>query len=259
MPANVTLELSTLYGFLLVLARVAGAFVFVPIPGMKDAPQAARVVIALALTVALYPNWPVVDAAAAGIARVTGLVIAEVAFGITVGLVVAFLAETLTFAAQVVSMQAGFSYASTVDPTTQADSSVMVVFAQLGAGLLFFALGLDRQILKVLARSLETSPPGSFHLTPDMAESVVRFGSEMLSVGVRLALPVMALLLLVDLSLALLGRLNAQLQLLSMAFPAKIMTALVLLAWMTAVFPQIYAGYAGRMWSMLQEMVRPHG
>ena len=259
MPASMTLDLSTLYGFLLVLARVAGAFVFVPIPGIKDAPQAARVVVALALTVALYPSWPAVDAAAAGFGRVTGFVLAEAAFGITVGLAVAFLAEALTFAAQVISMQAGFSYASTVDPTTQADSSVMVVFAQLAAGLLFFALGLDRQILRVFARSLETSPPGSFRLTPAIAESVIRFGGEMLSVGVRLALPVMALLVLVDLSLALLGRLNAQLQLLSMAFPAKMMTALVLLAWMTAVFPRIYAGYAGRMWSMLQELVRAHG
>jgi flagellar biosynthesis protein FliR len=259
MRGNVTLDISTLYGFLLVLSRVAGAFVFVPIPGIKDAPQAARVVLALALTVALYPSWPAVDSAGAGFGRVTGLVLAEAAFGITVGLTVAFLAEALTFAAQVVSMQAGFSYASTVDPTTEADSSVLAVFAQLAAGLLFFGMGLDRQILKIMARSLETSPPGSFRLNPAIAQSVVRFGGEMLSVGVRLALPVMALLLLVDLSLALLGRLNAQLQLLSMAFPAKMMTTLALLAWMTAVFPQIYARYAARMWSMLQELVRAHG
>jgi flagellar biosynthetic protein FliR len=259
MPANVTLDLSTSYGFLLVLSRVAGAFVFVPIPGIKDAPQAARIAAAMAVTVALYPSWPAVDTAAAGFGRITAFVLAEAAFGVTIGLAVAFLAEALTFAAQLVSMHAGFSYASTVDPTTQADSSVMLVFAQLAAGLLFFTLGLDRQILKAFARSLETSPPGSFRVTAAIADSVIRFGGEMLSVGVRLALPVLALLLLVDLSLALLGRLNAHLQLLSMAFPAKMMTAMVLLAWMTAVFPRIYAGYAGRMWNILQELVRAHG
>lgn len=259
MPARVTFDFSTLYGFLLVLSRVAGAFVFVPIPGIKDAPQTARIVAALALTVALYPSWPAVDAASAGFGKVTGFVVAEAAFGVTVGLSVAFLAEALTFGAQVVSTHAGFSYASTVDPTTQADSTVMVVLAQLAAGLLFFAMGLDRQILRVFARSLETSPPGSYRLTPAIAESVIRFGGELLSVGLRLALPVMALLMLVDLSLALLGRLNAHLQLLSMAFPAKMMTALVLLAWMTAVYPRIYEDYAARMWSMLQELVHVHG
>jgi len=258
MPASLTINLPTLYGFLLVLARVAGAFVFVPIPGMKDAPQAARIVVALAMTVALYSKWPAVDAGVTGAGRVVGFLVAEAAFGITVGLAVAFLTEALTFAAQLVSTQAGFSFASTVDPTTQADSNVMTVFAQLGAGLMFFTLGLDREILKIFARSLESSPPGAFALTPALAESVIRLGGEALSVGVRLGLPVMALLILVDLSLALLGRLNAQLQLLSMAFPAKMMTALVLLAWMTAVYPRIYAAFAARIWSTVQQLVN-HG
>ena len=74
----------------------------------------------------------------------------------------------------------------------------------------------------------------------------------MLSVGLRLALPVLALVLLVDISLALLGRLNAHLQLLTMAFPAKILTALLLLSWMTAVFPRVYLAYAGRIWTTIQ-------
>jgi flagellar biosynthesis protein FliR len=187
-------------------------------------------------------------------------VLSEASFGITVGLAVAFLAEAFLFAAQVIGMQAGFSYASTVDPTTQADSSVLLVFAQLAAGLLFFVLGLDREILRIFARSLETYPPGSFRLTPAVAGALVHFGGEMFSVGLRLALPVMALLVLVDLSLALLGRLNAQLQLLTMIFPAKLMTALALLAWMAVVFPRVYLGYAGRMWSVLQEvLIHPHG
>ena len=90
MPANATLSLTSLYGFLLVLARVAGAFVFLPIPGMNAGPQAARVVLALAMTVALYPSWPAVDVAGAG--AISGFVIAEAAFGITVGLAVAFVA-----------------------------------------------------------------------------------------------------------------------------------------------------------------------
>jgi len=37
MPGSLTIHLSTLYSFLLVLSRVAGAFVFVPIPGINRA------------------------------------------------------------------------------------------------------------------------------------------------------------------------------------------------------------------------------
>jgi flagellar biosynthesis protein FliR len=252
MPANLALSFSTLYGFLLVLARVAGVFVFLPLPGIKDGPQVARVVMALAFTVALAPSWPAVDASAVGPGALAVFALSEAAFGITVGLAVAFLTEALLVAAQAIGMQAGFAYASMVDPTTQADSSVLLIFAQLAAGLLFFSLGLDRQVLRIFARSLLAWPPGSFHLSAGLAEAVVRIGGAMFSVGLRLALPVLALVLLVDVSLALLGRLNGQLQLLSMTFPAKMMTALVLLAWMTAVFPRVYAGFAVRVWSLLE-------
>jgi len=260
MPASLTVSLSTVFRFLLVLTRVGGAFVFLPLPGVKDGPQVARVVLAVALTFSLYPIWPAPAAAGIATGRLAGFLLSEAAFGITAGLAVAFLAEAFLFAAQVIGMQAGFTYASTVDPTTQADSSVLLVLAQLTAGLLFFALGLDRQILRIFARSLETYPPGAFQLSPSVAEAVLRFGGEMFSVGLRLALPVMALLVLVDLSLALLGRLNAQLQLLTMALPAKLMASLFLLAWMSVVFPRVYLGYAGRMWSLLQEVLtRAHG
>jgi flagellar biosynthetic protein FliR len=260
MPGSLVLSLSTLYGFLLVLARVGGALVFLPLPGVKDGPQPARVVLALSLTFALYPAWPVAAAAESGIGRVAGFILSEAAFGITAGLAVAFLAEAFLLAAQVTSMQGGFTYASTVDPTTQADANVLIVFSQLIAGLLFFACGLDRQILKIFARSLETCPPGSFRLSPSLAEAVLHFAGELFSVGLRLALPVMALLVLVDISLALLGRLNAQLQLLSMVLPAKLTVSLFLLAWMSAVYPRVYLTYAGRMWTLLQGVLTgPHG
>ena len=81
------------------------------------------------------------------------LVASEAALGITIGLAVAFLMETLLVAAQVFGMQAGYSYASTINPTTDADSSVLLVLAELMGGLLFFALGLDRD------RSCACSPP----------------------------------------------------------------------------------------------------
>ena len=55
MHAEFTLNLSTVYGFLLVLARVSGVIVMVPIPGITAGPDASRIVLALALTVALLP------------------------------------------------------------------------------------------------------------------------------------------------------------------------------------------------------------
>ena len=244
MPAQLTLALPAVLGFVLVLARVGGAFIFVPLPGINASPAMARVVLAVSFTLALFPRWPQANLAAPYIGGMVVAMIAELALGLTIGVAVAVLNEAFLMASQIIGLQAGYAYASTVDPTTQADSGILVVFAQLIGGLLFFALGLHREVIRAFARSLDAFPPGSFVLTPAGAEKIVKLGSGMFSVGLRLAMPVLALLLLVDIAMALLGKLNQQLQLLILAFPVKMMATIVLLASMAVLFPRVYRGYA---------------
>jgi len=252
MPGELTAPLSLLLGFLLVLARVGGAFVFVPLPRVSAGPQAVRAVLAASATVALFPVWPEVPVAGIGVGQLLMGMISEAAFGITAGVAVAFLIETLIVAAQAFGVQAGYSYASTIDPATQADSNVLVVFAHLTAGLLFFALGLDRQVLAVFARSLAVYPPGTYQLQPEGAEAVLKLGGAMFATGLRLAMPVIMLLMLVDIALALLGRIHMQLQLLTLAFPVKMLAALAFLAVLTAFFLPVFRDAAERTVAVLR-------
>ena len=67
----------------------------------------------------------------------------------------------------------------------------------------------------------KTHPPGSCSATRPAAEELIRVGSSVFSTGLRLALPVAGMLLLVDLALALVGRINAQVQMISVAFPIE--------------------------------------
>ena len=52
--------------------------------------------------------------------------------------------------------------------------------------------------------------------------------------------------MLVDVALGLLGRLNSQLHLLSLAFPAKMLAALIMLVWLAALYPRMLLEYAGQ-------------
>ena len=249
MGSEASLPVATVYSFLLVLARVSGAIIFIPIPGMSSSPESARAVFALSLTIALTPFWP------AAVPSTTGALLAwlagEAALGIAMGVVVALLAEAFIMFAQIVGLQAGYSFASTIDPNTQADSGVIVVLAQTMAGLLFFTTGMHREAIRAFGTSLQTLPPGEFMLAPGAMTLVVRLSSEIFSIGLRLALPVVALLVMVDLTLALLGKINQQLQLLTLAFPAKMLVSLALMAVMGMVFPRIYHEYASRLFAAL--------
>lgn len=246
MHADPSLPVATLYAFLLVLARVSGAFIFVPVPGFSGAPDPVRIVLSLSLTVALFPLWPVLHAVPS-VGLLTGWLLTEAAMGLTVGLVVGFLAEAFGLFGQMISLHSGHSFASTIDPTTQADSGLIVVLAQSVGGLLFFTLGLHREVIRVFARSLETRPPGSFVLSAITVDAVVRLGATVFSTGLRLAFPVIGLLMMVDLALALLSRINAQMHLNALAFPAKTLSILVILAVLMGVASRVYQDYAGRL------------
>jgi len=255
MPTNLILTLGTLWSFLLVLTRVAGAITFVPLPGMSSVVAPARVALALGFTVALFPRWPAMASVDPGPAALAGWIAAEAAIGIAMGVSLAFVVEAFTLAAQVFGLPAGYGYAQTVDPTTQADAGILVVLAQLIAGMLFFASGLDREMLRLFGRSLDHVPVGTHVLSASSALPVIQLGAGLFSVGARLALPVIALLVMVDVALALMNRLNAQLHLLTLSFPAKMLVALLVLFWIAPLFPRVFWELSGHAWSTARRVL----
>jgi flagellar biosynthesis protein FliR len=256
MSADTGLPVSVVYAFLLVLARVSFAVVFVPFPGSRSAPDAARVVLAIAMTVALYPVWPLLAVTDLRLTQLVRWLASEAAFGLTLGVAIGLITEAFVLAAQMIGFQAGYSYASAIDPATQSDSTVLQMAAQLCAGLLFFVTGLHREVLRAVGHSLEVWPPGAFSITEGIAAAVRNLSAAMLSTGVRLALPVLALTILVDLSLALLGRINAHLQLLTLAMPLKMLAALAMFAALLSVFPAVFERSANQTFAVLGRVLR---
>ncbi len=255
MGTELTLDAGTLYAFLLTLARVSGAFIFVPLPGIKAGPEAARAVLAVSVTLALASRWPAIDASAVNVMLLTGWILAEAAMGIAVGLVVTFLAEGFQMGAQIISLQAGYTFATTIDPTSGADSAVLLTVAQLMSGFLFFATGLDRQVLLAIAQSLSTQVPGHVAISPSMVDRLIQMGASIFVTGLRLVLPLLSLLLMVEISLALLGRLNSQLHLMMLARPIKMLLALALFAWLLLIFPKVFTQSAGPAMQLIRSLL----
>lgn len=253
---TLSIPIPVVLAFLLVAARVASLFVFFPVPGVRALPAAPKIVFSLLVTAGLLPFWPRVEMSQATLGWLATALIAEAVLGLTMGLFLAFLSEGLTLAMQILGLQAGYGYATTIDPTSEADSGILPVIAQLAAGMLFFAMGLDRLLIAALARSLDTLPPGGwFAISPEaLTASAMRLGTAMFTFALRLALPVVALLLVIDLSLALVSRFNQQLQLLTVAFPAKMLAALALTALLVPAWVRLYQSQATTVFRAIGEV-----
>ncbi len=247
MRNELNLPIGSLFAFLLVLTRVSGIFIFVPIPGAKGLADPARIMLSLGITIALFPIWPQMPVSNPDVARLFAWLAMEAGLGLAAGLLVSYATESLQFGAQMVSLQAGLSFASTIDPMTQADSTVLMTIAQLLSGSLFFAFGLDRLVIHAFVQSLTAYPPAAFDLTPQFAGKILPFGTAIFSTGFMIVLPVVAFLLMVDIALATLSRLNAQLQLLTLAFPFKLLSTAALLAWLMMLYPRVFEHMSGRI------------
>ncbi|HML18384.1 MAG TPA: flagellar biosynthetic protein FliR [Bryobacteraceae bacterium] len=254
---NLGLPVSTMLAFLYVLARVSGLIVFLPVPGFRSAPSIFRVILAVAFSIALFPSWPSPPDAIPTFGELTATAFSEAGFGLMVGLAVAFLTEGFQLAAQTFGVQAGYGFASTIDPSTQADSGVIQIMMALITGVLFFSTGIDHQVFRVLGTSFEKFPAGAWAPNALSLDGIVRLGGGMFVIGLRLAMPVIALLLLLDLALALLGRMQQQLNLLSLSFPVKMLATLAILAALAPVIVRVFESAGGHAMEALWRVVSP--
>jgi flagellar biosynthetic protein FliR len=248
MPGNAWFEPQHLTGFLLTLTRVSSALLLLPMPGLQNLLQTARVVLILGVTLCLSSVWTTVALSDSNLNFLVALV-AEASIGLIIGLTLSFLFETFQIGAQAISFQTGFGFATTFDPQSQADSGLFQTFTQLTTGLLFFSLGVHGQIVRMLGRSFSDFSANSGHARDVSVLLILHLGSKMFIDGLKLALPVVTLLFLVDQGLAALTRLQAQLQLLTLAFPAKILLSIMFLAGMLIRWSNLFERFTSEIFN----------
>jgi flagellar biosynthetic protein FliR len=252
MSEDTLFSYSTLFGFLFTLARISGVFAFLPLAGFRAAPESARIVLSILLTLMLRADWKTPAGAETSVGRVVAGLASEAGLGLAIGVALAIVFEVFQMAAQAVSLQAGFGYASTVDPASGADSTVLLTIAELTGGLLFFVSGADRLLVKELAESLRLCPPESFTLNKTWATALFQFATAIFSSGLRLAAPLIALLLLADASLAILGRVQQQLHLISLTMPLKLAATMLILSATNVLQPGFFESLM-TVWARLIE------
>ena len=259
-----TLQISAtlLLNYTLLLARSAGFVVFLPIPGMRSFPVPARIALAVLLTVLAGPLASGVSHAGvildndAAVWVLGKMILAEAALGVALGAAVALLLEAFGLAAQILGFQAGYSYVNMIDPTTQVHASILNVMIALLSSLMFFTFDLHLHLLRAWFVGLENWPLGSFFTRPADALRMIQLGGLVFETAVRLSFPVVAVLLLIDLTLGLLNQINGRLQLLTLAFPAKILGGVALLYPLLLLAPRLFHDLSERMYEVVWTLVR---
>ena len=200
--------------FGLVLSRV-GAFVMTcPAFAPAGVVGLIRSALIVGLSCALFVSMPQGVLPAAPLSAY----LSELLCGALMGFTVRLGAVAATFGGELLDLSAGFGFTHMLDPLTQELSTPIQQIGQLMVGVLFFVAGGQGMVVQALAQSFYIAPPG--HAVWHSANILIlsqQVGA-LFTTGLRLAAPLLAVLLAAQLLLALLMRVAPQLNLWSVGF-----------------------------------------
>jgi len=225
---------------LVVGARVSGLMLFAPFLSHVAVPPWIKAMLAFTVTAVLYPVFaPRVDVVP--MAQWPLLLASELLVGIAIGLTTNLVFEGAQMAGQVLSVQIGYSLVAILDPQTQADSTVLSVFTQMMAMLIFLSLDVHHWILRAIARSFDYLPPGSAAPNAAFTKQLMHVGGSILGVGVQIAAPVLLASVVADVLLGLMGKASPQLPVLFLGPAVKGLLGILLLSATLHYWPDLFA------------------
>ncbi|MGE0394410.1 MAG: flagellar biosynthetic protein FliR [Vicinamibacterales bacterium] len=237
MPAE---DAAPLVRFGLLLVRPGMVVMVAPLLGGASTPGRVKVAFIVLLALLLAPVVGVREA-------ITGpslaLVVArEVAIGLALALVVSALVAGAEFAGHLIGHQIGFTYGATVDPASGVRNTVVATLYGMVATLTLLGTNAHHQLLRTLADSYQVLPMGSGGVNAAIVEGVGGTLALVLTTGVRLAAPILVVLLLVEVAMAVIARSAPALNQMIVGHGARVLIGLLVLAAMVGTVPRVMPG-----------------
>jgi flagellar biosynthesis protein FliR len=224
-------------GFLLVTflltLRLGALLLLTPVLYAAGMPPTVRVLLVVGLAVALAAGLSVPAPASAMLPNpgvLLGAAVSELALGATLALGVFAAFAAISFAGRLIDVQIGFGMAQVFDPATHRQVPVLQSAFDHLAVLVFFLVNGHHALLRGVAYTIESFPPGQPWPLAAVAPMVMRQVAALFSLGFALAAPVVACLLLVELALGVVARSLPQINMFVIGIPVKVVVGMAMLA-----------------------------
>ena len=207
-------------------------FVAVPVFSIRSVPARVRLILSVAITLVVIPMLPTLPEVE--ILSYQGLMLAvqQVLIGLLTGFILQLVFASVVFGGQGIAYSMGLGFASMVDPQSGQQVPVVSQFYVIMATLIFLSANGHLLLIEMLLDSFRTLPIAEDGLQTVDLWSVIAWSSRLFAGGLLLALPVIASLLLVNVSFGVATRAAPQLNIFSVGFPVTLMLGLLLI-WLT--------------------------
>jgi flagellar biosynthesis protein FliR len=222
--------------FALVLGRIAGILAAIPLFGGKGVPMRIKAGLTLVMALTLYPILRVNVSLPDDSISLMVLVVCETLIGASLGLLSQMIFTAVEFCGQLVGMQMGLSIANMFDPTQGQQLSIMSVFQNLLAMLLFMSTNAHHIFIRAIVDSYEVIPVGGWHMSGPLLEFLTGTIGTIFILGIKLAAPVMVALLATTVVLGVMARSFPQMNVFMVSMPLNIGIGFLILGMSLMVF-----------------------
>jgi len=238
------MEFGSIARFGILLVRPGALMMVGPGLGGQQVPMQVRIALTALLALALAPNVTLPTGPSIGLLAV---VVREVLIGLALGLAARAVIAGAELAGHLCSQQIGFSYAATVDPEGGARNTVLASLYGLLATLTWLAIGGHHLLIRALDASYTGLPIGTGGIDGSLLASVREVLGIVFVTGLRLAAPLMAVILVVEVALGLVSRAAPALNFFVIGYPVRLAVGLFVVALTIAAVPGVVRSLAERV------------
>ncbi len=242
--------------------RILGMIGTAPLFSSSGIPARIRVLTGVCIALLVAPSIPV--ELAIDPMSYTGLLILVQQFliGAAMGLSMRFAFSAMEMAGTAVGMTMGLGFATFYDPQTRGQSSAVSQYFALLVLTLYIAANFHLLMVSVVVDSFKTMPIAGAPMGRDGFYLIVKWGGTIFSYGFQLALPILAALLVANISLGILTRAAPQLNLFGIGFPVTIATGFfmiaLILSYMEAPLGMLFTDVFGLIRQLASGELFPH-
>jgi len=218
----------TLFRILWAALRIGGTVMIAPVLGAMFVPNRVRLLITLVLAFAMLPVAGTLPAFSPLSVQGILAVAQELAIGLAIGFLLKLAIEAAVLAGQIVSSGTGLSFATVVDPQA-GGIPLLGRFYLIIATLLMLSMDAHLQLIEVLATSFSLVPIGGHAFAAAGAREVTAFAGLMFAGALKLALPSVAAMLMVNIAFGVISRAAPTLNLFAVGFPVTLLLGFLVL------------------------------
>ncbi|MDR2183281.1 MAG: flagellar biosynthetic protein FliR [Clostridiales bacterium] len=248
--------------FLVVFVRVMGFFIILPVMAGQNMPIYARLGLSLGMALLAFTSGVIeLPPYQFTLIGFSFLIMQEFMIGLVIGFVVMMYFSLFHFVGQLVDFQIGFSMVSVADPFGQMQTPITGNFYYLIVSVFFVWSGALHAVIEAFFASFGMLPIGEAHVLGNAALTFFVFEViiEYFVLALRIAMPVIGTVIIVDIILGILVKAVPQMNVFVVGLPIKVFLGLIViyltLPLLQAAFGFVMNDVIATIWNVIGGMM----